>query len=242
MSATEEFSALEARIGYVFTDRSLLERSLTHSSFAHNPDGRPTLHNQRLEFLGDAVLSMVIAEWLFEAMPNQREGNLTRYRSVLVKGHQLAAIARELQLGLFLRIGQAEENQGGRERQSILEDAFEALIGAIYRDGGYSAAKTTVLHIYGSLQQRLDAAMVHHNPKGRLQEMLQGDLGNEAIHYLLIDASGPDHDRDFTVEVQINRQPFGRGCGSTKKAAEENAARVAIDAIARNGAPGPNPQ
>ncbi|HSH09584.1 MAG TPA: ribonuclease III [Oceanipulchritudo sp.] len=218
---------LEERIGYTFQNQALLLRSLTHPSYARPGSG--TMHNQRLEFLGDAILGMVLAESLFQELPSEREGTLTRYRSILVKGRQLSQLAEEIELGRYLRIGEAEAAQGGRARSSILEDAFEALIAAVYLDGGLDAVRHCILHIYGPLEQRLAIQMDVHNPKGKLQELLQPALGNESIEYRLVEETGPDHEKRFTVEVWIDGICRGRGAGNAKKLAEEEAARQALE-------------
>jgi ribonuclease-3 len=223
----QDISVLEDRIAYTFADKELLQRSLTHPSFK-TPKGKCP-HNQRLEFLGDAVLGMVLAEALFADLPDEREGVLTRYRSMLAKGQQLHVLAQELELGKFLRLGEAEAAQGGRERASILEDALEAVIGAIYLDGGLDAARASVRHLYGPLSSRVDAQLEIHNPKGKLQELYQPTLGNDSIEYRLIESTGPDHLKEFTVEVWIDGTCHGRGTGNSKKNAEEEAARAALD-------------
>lgn len=222
-------AALEERIGYPFTDKELLQRALTHPSYGQ--DDRESPHNQRLEFLGDAVLGLVLAEALFAQLPDEREGTLTRFRSMLVKGHQLCQLAREIGLGDYLRIGDAEASQGGRERDSILEDAFEAVIAAVYLDGGLPATREVVLKIYGPLEARLELQTESHNPKGRLQELLQPKLGNDSIEYRLTEASGPDHLRHFTVEVWIQGVCTGTGSGHSKKLAESAAALDALDKL-----------
>ena len=220
---------LEKRIGYTFKEPALLKRSLTHPSF----QGEAKEGNyQRLEFLGDAVLGLVLAEQLFKSLPDKREGALTRYRSMLVKGQQLSQLAGEIQLGEHVRMGAAEAAQGGRMRQSILEDAFEAMIGAVYIDGGLEKARAVTLAIYGSLEERLELQAEIHNPKGKLQELLQPDIGNDSIDYRLTEESGPDHQKQFTVEVWINGVFKGRGSGNSKKIAEEAAAREALESIA----------
>lgn len=224
--AMEDASALEERIGYQFTDKDLLCRALTHPSYGQ--EDRKSDHNQRLEFLGDAVLGLVVAERLYAELPQEREGALTRFRSMLVKGHQLCQLARELQLGKFLRLGDAEESQGGRDRDSILEDAFEAVLGSVYLDGGLEAIRQVATRIYGSLETRLDKQTEGHNPKGRLQELLQPTLGNESIEYRLTEESGPDHQKHFTVEVWIEGIRRGEGSGPSKKLAE---AAAALDAL-----------
>jgi ribonuclease-3 len=224
---TVDFTTLEERIGYSFNDKALLARALTHPSYLQG--NTPTEHNQRLEFLGDAVLGLVLAEALFAELPAEREGTLTRFRSMLAKGNQLALIAREIQIGKALRIGEAEDSMGVRDRPSILEDALEALIGAVYRDGGLEKARKLVLHLYGPLSARLDFQMDAHNPKGRLQEIHQPKLGNQSIEYRLVEESGPDHCKHFTVEVWIDGTCCGRGSGNSKKLAEEAAALEALD-------------
>jgi ribonuclease-3 len=227
--ALESAAVLEERIGYQFTDKDLLCRALTHPSYGQ--ENRNSEHNQRLEFLGDAVLGLVLAEMLFEELPKEREGALTRFRSMLVKGHQLCQLGRELELGNYLRLGDAEEAQGGRDRDSILEDAFEAVIGAVYLDGGLEVTRRAAQGIYGPLEARLDKQTEGHNPKGRLQELLQPRLGNESIEYRLIEESGPDHQKHFTVEVWIQDKRTGEGSGPSKKLAEAAAALDALEGM-----------
>jgi len=221
---------LEDRLGYQFHEQALLEQALTHPSW--RPAEGSVSHNQRLEFLGDAVLGLVLAEALYEELPQEREGTLTRFRSMLVKGHQLHLLAESLSLGTYLRLGEAEESMGGRERPSILEDAFEALIGAVYEDGGIEAAKAVAGRIYGPLEPLLDRLMEEHNPKGRLQELYQPTLGNDSIEYRLTGQSGPDHAKQFVVEVWIDGTRRGSGKGYSKKRAEEAAALEALEAPA----------
>ena len=224
-----DISLLEHLIGYTFSDKDLLTCALTHPSYSKEQG--QIQHNQRLEFLGDAVLGLVLAESLFTDLPSDREGVLTRYRSMLVKGEQLSELARELSLGSFLKIGEAEAAQGGRDRSSILEDAFEAVVGAIYLDGGVEAVSCSMKKIYGPLATRVEAQITKHNPKGKLQEHFQPQLGNDAISYRLIETSGPDHLREFTVEVWVDGLCMGKGLGNSKKNAEEEAARVALSHI-----------
>jgi len=224
----EHAQALEARLEYKFEDRDLLLTALTHPSCSLQASQS---HNQRLEFLGDAVLGMVVAEALFEAFPEEREGVLTRQRSRLVNGEQLSTLAREIELGTYLLMSEAEEANSGRERPSILEDAFEALVGALYLDGGLPCVRRVVMQLLGSLPERLAVAKEAYNPKGRLQEHLQPTLGNEAIEYRLKEASGPDHRKHFTVEVYIDGTCHGTGSGESKKLAEEEAAKEALQRL-----------
>jgi len=224
--ALHDKAALEERIGYHFTDTALLQQALTHPSC--NLDNRREAHNQRLEFLGDAVLGLILAEALYTELPDEREGVLTRYRSMLVKGYQLCLLAREIGLGQYLEMGESEEANGGRKRSSILEDAFEAVIGAVYLDSSLETTREVALRLYGPLVKRLDTLTDAHNPKGRLQELLQPKLGNEAIEYRLTEEAGPDHRKHFTIEVWINGSRRGSGSGPSKKLAEEAAAIEAL--------------
>jgi ribonuclease-3 len=226
MDALQE---LEALLGHRFGRRELLETALTHPSFSsEQADAR---HYQRLEFLGDAVLGLVLAETLFLELPDEREGVLTRYRAMLASGGQLSDLASDLGLGRFLRMGEAEASMGGRGRASILEDAFEALIGALYLDGGMAVARAFILSAYGDIRARVGRVVAGHNPKGKLQELLQPVHGNDAIRYLLVEEAGPDHCKAFTVEVSINGEVLGHGSGASKKAAEEAAAREALERL-----------
>lgn len=222
---------LETRLAFVFTDRELLQRALTHPSYER--EKRIKCNNQRLEFLGDAVIGMIIADLLFQHFPDEREGRLTQKRSMLVNGAQLCELAQELNLGNFLFLGEGEEQNGGRERPSILEDAFEALVGAIYLDGGFDAARSVVARLYDSLEERLASIALEHNPKGRLQELLQPKVPNDAIDYKLMDISGPDHARVFAVELWIDGIYHTSGEGSSKQAAEAMAARKALKKLER---------
>lgn len=221
-----DFSVLEERIGYHFTDRDLLTRALTHPSWSQiYPEDE---HYQRLEFLGDSVLSLVLAEKLYALFPHKREGVLTRNRAALAKGAQLATLAKELTLDEHLRLSEAEFRNGGRMRESILEDTVESVIGAIYLDGGMAAARDVILSWYGDLKERLQDLLHLHNPKGQLQERIQPQLGNDAIRYVVLEESGPPHSRQFRVCVEISGKNAGEGSGTSKKEAEENAAREAL--------------
>lgn len=221
------YARLEAQIGYTFSDRELLVCSLTHPSFCHDQK-TPVEHNQRLEFLGDAILGFILADELFRHLPNEREGELTRNRSALAKGKQLSALAQEIGLKEWIRLSEAEERNNGRERESILEDTLEAVIGAVYLDSDLETTKTVVKNWIGDLSKRLHELLQGHNPKGRLQEIIQPTLGNTAIDYQLAEVDGPDHARVFTVEVIIEGKSYGSGSGSSKKEAEENAALQAL--------------
>jgi ribonuclease-3 len=221
---------LQHRLDYEFRDLALLERAVTHPSLL--PE-RPGLleSNQRLEFLGDAVLQLVLTEALFGRYPDEREGMLSKRRAALANGTFLTALAREIGLDLCLRLGASEETSGGRARASNLEDAFEALVGAIFLDGEFSAARRVILSLYGDLSGRLAGMEEVENPKGRLQELVQPRHGNSALRYEVTGTTGEDHAREYEVEVFLLDRPLGAGRGPSKKSAEEAAARMALAAL-----------
>lgn len=224
---TSPWEQLQHDLGYRFQEPALLVEALTHPSYAQQQPGSVP-HNQRLEFLGDSTLALILAEALFFALPREREGVLTRNRSVLVKGAYLAGLSRKLQLGHYLRLGEGEAQQGGHDKPSLLEDALEALVGALYLDAGFERTRALVLGWYGDLDAAVAAGLAAHNPKGQLQERVQAHLGHEAIQYDLIEAEGPDHGRRFTVTVSIDGKTCGEGSGTSKKDAEEAAALEAL--------------
>jgi ribonuclease-3 len=223
-----ELTALQSRLGYSFRDSALLQEALTHASYAQeNPaDGA---HNQRLEFLGDTVLHFILTDALFRASTaDEREGVLSRRRAILSKGGFLTQLARDLQLDAGLRLSKGEEETGGRTRASSLEDAFEALVGAIYLDSDLPTAQRVVLAWYGPLDVRLALADDAENPKGRLQELVQPEHGNVALKYEVLATAGPRHAREFEVAVSLHDERLGTGKGPSKKVAEEAAARAAL--------------
>lgn len=223
----DKLETFQESIGYHFKTPSLLCSSLTHPSYFHQyPDTEES--NQRLEFLGDAVLSTILADDLYERLSGEREGVLSLNRAALAQGAQLAALARELGLGAVLRLGEGEIKNKGRRRESILEDALEALIGAIFLDSDWNTTRRVVLNWYGDISDRLETLLEQHNPKGRLQELVQPVHGNEAIEYVVASTSGPDHAKSYTVEAHIMGSLMGEGRGSSKKEAEENAASAAL--------------
>jgi ribonuclease-3 len=225
-----ELDNLQKRIGYSFRKSSWLEQAFTHTSYLpEHPEVSDS--NQRLEFLGDAVLQLVVTEALFELFPSEREGVLSKRRASLTKGVFLVELARELGLDACLRLGTSEEATGGRQRASALEDAFEALVGAVYLDGGLSASRGVLLKLYGNLQARIGVTEHEENPKGRLQEWVQPHHGNHALRYDVTAVEGEDHARAYEVEVFLHDRPLGRGRGSSKKIAEEAAARSALSAL-----------
>jgi ribonuclease-3 len=221
---------LEARIGHAFRDRALLLRALTHASWLQDNPGSPG-SNQRLEFLGDSVLQLVLTEALFGLFPADREGELTKSRAVLGKGEFLATLAREIGLDACLRLGANEDASGGRSRDAALEDAFEALVGAVHLDGGIDASRRMVLGIYGDLAARISSLEGLANPKGRLQEIIQPLHGNQALRYEVLSTEGADHEREFEVAVFLLGRRIGSGRGTSKKLAEEEAARVGLAAL-----------
>ncbi|MBS0662797.1 MAG: ribonuclease III [Verrucomicrobia bacterium] len=222
----EALPPLQARLGYVFRDVNLLERAVTHPSWLQeHPDEGESY--QRLEFLGDAVLQLVLTEALFQLYPAEREGVLSQRRASLTKGTFLAQLARELGIETALRLGASEESGGGRLRASALEDALEALIGALYLDSDLATARRVVLGLYGDLADRL-AQETTDNPKGRLQELIQPMHGNDALRYEVTRTEGADHAREYEVTVYILSRPAGTGRGTSKKLAEEAAARAAL--------------
>lgn len=223
-------AALQQRLGHTFQDVRLLERALTHPSILQDSPGFDG-NNQRLEFLGDAVLQLVLSDELYRLFPLEREGGLSRRRAVLANGTFLAALAREAGIADYLKLGTSEETTGGRNRTSSLEDAFEAVIGAIHLDGGLAAAKQSVLHLYGDLTARLQTGEPADNPKGRLQEIVQPAHGNLALRYELVGTEGEDHARIYEIAVFLLDRQLGSGRGSSKKLAEEAAARAALEGM-----------
>lgn len=217
--------ALEKKLNYTFKNKSLLSNALTHSSYANEVRGG-TSSNERLEFLGDSVLSIIVSEYLFKEFPNIPEGELTKLRASLVCEKSLCSFSRELELGRFLLLGKGEDKGGGRERDSILADAFEAVLAAIYIDGGIEIAKKHVMRfILRELQHKDDE--VFKDYKTALQEIIQRNP-EEFVSYILTDESGPDHDKIFTVEVHLNSNVIGKGSGKSKKQAEQMAAKQAL--------------
>jgi ribonuclease-3 len=226
-----DLAAFQDRLGCKFRDENLLRLALTHPSIAHE-SGLATAHNQRLEFLGDAVLQLILTQKLYEQFPGSDEGLLTKARSKLVNRRALAERARSLGLGGHLVLSRGEETHGGRERPSALADAFEALLGAIFLDGGFETAREFVLREFSAaLAPAAAGAPDIENPKGELQELLQS-RSPHAPEYQTISATGPDHDRVFECTVHHEGVELARGTGKSKKAAESDAALAALKGIA----------
>lgn len=221
-----DLAALQARLGYSFRDETLLRLALTHPSVAHE-QGTPVAHNQRLEFLGDAVLQLALTRELYEKFPSYDEGPLTKGRAKLVNRRALGEHGRSIGLGAHLILSRGEELHGGRERSSALADAFEALVGAIFLDGGYEAAREFILREFSRAFGELNTLPVLENPKGELQEFLQSK-SSEAPQYQVASATGPDHDRVFECIVRHGGVELARGTGKSKKAAESDAALAAL--------------
>ena len=223
------YIALQTRLGYTFRDEALLRLALTHPSVAHE-QGVPVQHNQRLEFLGDAVLQLVLTRQLYEKFPAFGEGPLTKARAKLVNRRTLAIHGRALGLGEHLILGRGEEMHGGRERPSSLADTFEALLGAIFMDGGFDGAADFILREFHAAFGELTVIPILENPKGELQELLQ-ERSSEAPQYHVVSTSGPDHDRIFECTVHHGGFELARGSGKSKKDAESEAALAALKKV-----------
>jgi ribonuclease-3 len=219
-------SPIENRIGYKFRNSLLLAEALTHPSLGYETQ-RHHFDNQRLEFLGDAVLQLVFTRHLYDSFPKCSEGELTKRRSRLVSREALKNYALSIELGEFLRLGKGEESTGGRERSTALADALEALLGAMYLDGGMEVVRDFVLKISEPDMQNLELEPLHVNPKGRLQEILQA-VAHGGPKYLVISETGPEHMKTFVSAVTWNGQEIGRGQGNSKKEAEIHAAFDAL--------------
>lgn len=215
---------LEERIHYTFQDKALLRQAMTHSSFTNEQRICKTEDYERLEFLGDAVLEMVSSEYLFHTNRAVKEGELTKMRASLVCESSLAFCARDLELGKFMRFGRGEENTGGRDRESIIADAVEAVIGAIYLDGGIEKAKE---FIFRFVLNELEDKALFYDSKSNLQELAQGVLKQE-IRYELLSVDGPEHNKQFTVALHLGEELLGKGVGRSKKTAEQQAAYQAL--------------
>lgn len=225
-----DLRAFQEKIGYEFENRNLLLQALTHSSYANEKHMRKLSDNERLEFLGDAVLEIISSDYLFDNYPELPEGELTKLRASIVCEPTLALCAVEMSLGDYLLLGKGENQTGGRNRKSILSDALEAVIGAIYLDGGFTSAKEFVLkYILTDIEHK----QLFYDSKTILQEVVQGE--HEQLTYTLTSESGPDHNKSFTVDVCVGDRILGTGTGHTKKAAEQEAAYQALLIIQGKG-------
>ncbi len=224
---------LEIAIGYRFKNITLLQRALTHSSYANEQWHDNLKSNERLEFLGDSILGMVVAQYLYRTFPNRLEGDLTRMRADMVCENSLARIARQVNLGNYLLLGKGEEQGGGRNRPSILADATEAVLAACFLDGGMEAAESFIRQFV--LCNVPGEKLTNVDYKTAFQELVQ-QKKDQQITYTLVGETGPDHDKQFTVEVSLNGIVVGTGTGSSKKRAEQAAAHAAIEKLYPNKA------
>lgn len=218
---------LQNKIGYQFKNPALLNEALTHSSYANEHKSQHIKYNERLEFLGDSVLSIVVSDYIYKNCPELPEGELTKLRASLVCEKSLYEFAKKIDLGKYLVLSKGERNNGGADRPSILSDAFEALIAAIYIDGGIAPASKHILSfvipaIKNSKKKKIN------DYKTTLQEIIQKNPG-EKLEYVLVKESGPDHNKHFVVEVHLNSNVIGKGGGRSKKEAEQQAAREALE-------------
>lgn len=222
---------LEERIGYQFHDTALLKQALTHSSYTNEQKINRAKNYERLEFLGDAVLELVSSEFLFKEHKEIPEGELTKMRASMVCEPSLAFCARDLELGKFIFLGKGEENSGGRNRDSITSDVMEALIGAVYLDGGMETAREFINRFVLS---DLEDKQLFYDSKSNLQELIQGKL-KKYLHYEILEECGPEHDKIFSAEVFMDGESLGKGTGRTKKAAEQQAAYEALLLLRERG-------
>lgn len=220
---------LEKKLGYSFQDRALLETALNHSSYANENRAAGLESNERLEFLGDSVLGQIVASYLFLTYPKMPEGQMTRLRAELVCEQSLHSVAQKLELGRYIKLGRGEEHTGGRQRESILADAVEAVLAAMYLDGGIEVSKR---FIDTYILSGFEAEEIHTvtDYKTALQEHIQRKAG-QTLAYELVSESGPDHRKTFTMRVALNDSPIGEGSGRTKKEAEQNAAKAGLEAL-----------
>jgi len=226
---SESSAEFAARVGLSFTNLSLLTRALTHRSYLNeNPDALED--NERLEFLGDAVLGFVAGAWVYHRCPEMKEGELTRSRSALVRNEQLAEFARHLDLGRAMQMGRGETASGGRNRDNLLGSTFEAVIGALYLDQGVPAVEKFMEPLLDSVKERVIQRAEIYDPKSRLQEWAQAEkLGTP--QYITVSSSGPDHAKVFEIEVRVKGTAYGRGKGPSKQVAEQIAAQSALESL-----------
>ncbi len=229
-----EIGQLQEKLGISFRSTNLLRMALTHSSYINENPGASASSNERLELLGDAVLGLVITESLFTEYPKYDEGELTRFRSVLVRKETLAEIAETINLGEYLYLSKGEELGEGRTKPANLAGAFEALIAAVYLDRGLRVAKDLILKLFDTRTHQRDYFKMETDYKSRFQEIMQAER-QVTPTYHVVKAIGPDHAKHFTIEVRVGRTPLGRGSGNSKKAAEMEAAKEALENISFTG-------
>jgi len=225
-----ELNSLQNILGVTFRDVSFLQQALAHRSYLNENEDFPLPSNERLEFLGDSLLDLVIAGKLYADFPDLPEGDLTRLRSALVRTEMLASVAHSLNLGQYLYLARGEEASGGRQRQRNLAATLEAIIGAVFVDQGFDTAKDFVLRMLSSELERVTKAELPQDPKSKLQQVIQAKQQFTPV-YRTVDTSGPDHDRVFAVEVFAGETLLGRGSGKSKRAAEQEAAKTALQKL-----------
>ncbi len=234
--ASHASAALSARLGLAFDDQSLLERALVHGSWLHEHPGGAPGHNERLEFLGDSVISLVVSEALHARHPQDDEGVLSARRAAIVSANGLARLARRIDLGDAILLGEGESQRGGRAREALLASSFEALAGAIFLDGGWDAARSWLRALAGPELEANSPVGTLKSPKSRLQELTQRSGSRPAYH--VVQSSGPDHAREFVVEVSVDGDVIGTGTGSSLRLAQTAAAQAGLAALGRR--PGVN--
>jgi ribonuclease-3 len=229
----EATAAFQQTLGYAFRDLDLLDRALTHKSFSNENREARSPNNERLEFLGDAVLGFVVGELIYRSFPNLQEGALSKIKAHLVSANMLAGKARALGIGRFLRMGAGEARSGGAEKSSLLADAFEAVVAAVYLDGGLAATEELLKRVFGPEVSGIDIGdLSFHDYKTTLQETAQS-LGLPLPDYRVIEESGPDHEKAFMVELAWDGEPFARGAGPSKREAQRKAAKEALKKLGR---------
>nr|HID14062.1 ribonuclease III [Anaerolineae bacterium] len=233
-SPVPDLRTIQQALGHRFRDLNLLLRALTHPSYVNEHPEDATGDNQRLEFLGDAVLDFVAGAWVYRRYPDFDEGRMTRLRAALVRTKTLARLARQVGIGKALRLGHGEEEAGGRERDANLCDAFEAVVGALYLDGGLPAVEAFVEPLIGPVAEATLAAEADWDAKSRLQEWSQAELG-VTPRYHIVTEKGPDHAKTFVAEVLLGKKVAGQGVGRSKQAAEQAAAQAAWETLSRQG-------
>ncbi|MFW5991734.1 MAG: ribonuclease III [Halanaerobiaceae bacterium] len=220
----------EKEIGIEFSQKKLLQRAITHKSFSNEKEQYNLKNNERLEFLGDSVLSIIISTYIFDNFPDYPEGELAKMRSVIVSEPILAIKARELNLGKYLLLGKGEEQTGGRDRDSIMADAMEALIAAVYLDRGFEFTSNYIIDLFKDTIKKVEKGKYIQDYKTMLQEIIQKKSINPPV-YLVVEETGPDHNKEFKIEVKHNKELLGIGTGKSKKEAEQDAARTALEKL-----------
>ncbi|MCL2426682.1 MAG: ribonuclease III [Oscillospiraceae bacterium] len=223
-----QYDELETKINYSFANKVLLKEALTHSSFANEKAGENSTSNERLEFLGDSLLGMMVALLIYKSKPNMSEGQMTKLRAELVCEKSLATIASRFDLGSYIYLGRGESSGGGRSRPSILSDTFEAVIAAIYLDGGYDPVQKLIGSIFEQMLDKQTPGTLDY--KTRLQEVIHSKAG-QSLLYELVDEHGPAHNKSFIFNVNLNNEIIGTGVGKSKKAAEQEAAKAALNKL-----------